>query len=226
MISENNKLILSPSILSANFYNISKEIEVLNKYNVKYLHLDVMDGIFVPNISFGIPVIKSLKKQIKNMIFDTHLMIVEPQRYIKQFKDSGSDILTVHLETLENPKEVFNQIKGNGMKVSVVINPETDVEKVYNCINDVDMVLLMSVHPGFGGQSFIDTTYDKIKKLRQEAIKQSKNIDIEVDGGIDFNNMRKVIEAGANILVMGSSIFNGNIEENLQKYFEIAREYD
>lgn len=226
MISENNKLILSPSILSANFYNISKEIEVLNKYNVKYLHLDVMDGIFVPNISFGIPVIKSLKKQIKNMIFDTHLMIVEPQRYIKQFKDSGSDILTVHLETMENPKEVFNQIKENGMKVSVVINPETDVEKVYNCINDVDMVLLMSVHPGFGGQSFIDTTYDKIKKLRQEAIKQSKNIDIEVDGGIDFNNMRNVIEAGANILVMGSSIFNGNIEENLQKYFEIAREYD
>ena len=226
MISANNKLILSPSILSANFYNISKEIEVLNKYNVKYLHLDVMDGIFVPNISFGIPVIKSLKKQIKNMIFDTHLMIVEPQRYIKQFKDSGSDILTVHLETLENPKEVFNQIKENGMKVSVVINPETDVEKVYNCINDVDMVLLMSVHPGFGGQSFIDTTYDKIKKLRQEAIKQSKNIDIEVDGGIDFNNMRNVIEAGANILVMGSSIFNGNIEENLQKYFEIAKEYD
>ena len=197
----NREIILSPSVLSANFYNMSKEIEVLQKYNVKYLHLDVMDGVFVKNISFGIPVIKSLRKNISNMVFDTHLMIVEPQRYIKQFKESGSDI------------------------ASVVINPETEVEKVFDCINDVDMVLLMSVHPGFGGQSFIETTYDKIKKLRQEADKQGKNLDIEVDGGIDFNNMSKVIESGANILVMGSTVFNGNIEENLQKYFELVKDY-
>ena len=221
----NSKIILSPSVLSANFYNMSKEIEVLHKYNVKYLHLDVMDGVFVKNISFGIPVIKSLRKNISNMVFDTHLMIVEPQRYIKQFKESGSDILTVHLETIDNTKEVFDQIKANGMKASIVINPETEVEKVFDCINDVDMVLLMSVHPGFGGQSFIDTTYDKIKKLRQEADKQGKNLDIEVDGGIDFNNMSKVIESGANILVMGSTVFNGNIEENLQKYFELVKDY-
>ena len=221
----NSKIILSPSVLSANFYNMSKEIEVLHKYNVKYLHLDVMDGVFVKNISFGIPVIKSLRKNISNMVFDTHLMIVEPQRYIKQFKESGSDILTVHLETIDNTKEVFDQIKANGMKASIVINPETEVEKVFDCINDVDMVLLMSVHPGFGGQSFIETTYDKIKKLRQEADKQGKNLDIEVDGGIDFNNMSKVIESGANILVMGSTVFNGNIEENLQKYFELVKDY-
>lgn len=221
----NSEIILSPSVLSANFYNMSNEIEILHKYNVKYLHLDVMDGVFVKNISFGIPVIKSLRKNISNMVFDTHLMIVEPQRYIKQFKDSGSDILTVHLETIDNTKEVFDKIKANGMKASVVINPETEVEKVFDCINDVDMVLLMSVHPGFGGQSFIDTTYDKIKKLRQEADKQGKNLDIEVDGGIDFNNMSKVIESGANILVMGSTVFNGNIEENLQKYFELVKDY-
>ena len=221
----NSEIILSPSVLSANFYNMSKEIEILQKYNVKYLHLDVMDGVFVKNISFGIPVIKSLRKNISNMVFDTHLMIVEPQRYIKQFKESGSDILTVHLETIDNTKEVFDQIKANGMKASVVINPETEVEKVFDCINDVDMVLLMSVHPGFGGQSFIETTYDKIKKLRQEADKQGKNLDIEVDGGIDFNNMSKVIESGANILVMGSTVFNGNIEENLQKYFELVKDY-
>ena len=221
----NSEIILSSSVLSANFYNMSKEIEILQKYNVKYLHLDVMDGVFVKNISFGIPVIKSLRKNISNMVFDTHLMIVEPQRYIKQFKESGSDILTVHLETIDNTKEVFDKIKANGMKASVVINPETEVEKVFDCINDVDMVLLMSVHPGFGGQSFIETTYDKIKKLRQEADKQGKNLDIEVDGGIDFNNMSKVIESGANILVMGSTVFNGNIEENLQKYFELVKDY-
>ena len=219
------KIILSPSILSANFYNMSKEIEILQKYNVEYLHLDVMDGLFVKNISFGIPVIKSLKKNIKKMVFDTHLMIVEPHRYITQFKDSGSDILTIHLETEEKPAEVFNLIKQNGMIASVVINPETEVEKVFDCIKDVDMVLLMSVHPGFGGQSFIETTYDKIKKLRAEADKQGKNIDIEVDGGIDFGNIRKVIESGANVLVMGSTVFNGNIEENLQKYFDIVKEY-
>ena len=219
------EIILSPSILSANFYNMSKEIEVLQSYNVKYLHLDVMDGIFVKNISFGIPVIKSLKKNINNMIFDTHLMIVEPHRYITQFKESGSDILTIHLETEENIQPVFELIKQNSMKASVVINPETDVEKVFDCINDVDMVLLMSVHPGFGGQNFIESTYDKIKKLRKEADKQGKNLDIEVDGGIDFNNMRQVIECGANVLVMGSTIFNGNIEDNLQKYFSIIEDY-
>lgn len=221
-----SEIILSPSILSANFYNMSKEIEVLQKYKVRYLHLDVMDGMFVKNISFGIPVIKSLKKYINNMVFDTHLMILEPQRYIRQFKESGSDIFTVHIETIENKKEVFDLIKANGMRASVVINPETEVEKVFDCLNDVDMVLLMSVHPGFGGQSFIETTYNKIKKLRQEANKQKKDIDIEVDGGIDFSNMQKVIESGANVLVMGSTIFNGNIEENLNKYFEIVKDYN
>lgn len=221
----NREIILSPSILSANFYDMSSEIKVLQKYNVKYLHLDVMDGLFVKNISFGIPVIKSLKKYITDMFFDTHLMIVEPHRYITQFKESGSDILTIHLETEDNIKPVLELIKQNNMKASVVINPETEVEKVFDCIKDVDMVLLMSVHPGFGGQSFIESTYDKIKKLRAEADKQGKNLDIEVDGGIDFNNIRKVIESGANVLVMGSTIFNGNIDENLQKYFEIVKDY-
>ena len=221
----NKRIILSPSILSANFYNMSQEIEVLKKYNVEYLHLDVMDGIFVKNISFGIPVIKSLRKNISNMIFDTHLMIVEPHRYITQFKESGSDILTIHLETENNIIEVFDMIKKNNMKASVVINPETDVEKVFDCIKYVDMVLLMSVHPGFGGQSFIETTFDKIKKLRKESERQGRNIDIEVDGGIDFNNIRKVIECGANVIVMGSTIFNGNIEENLIQYFDIIKDY-
>ena len=221
----NKRIILSPSILSANFYNMSHEIEVLKKYNVEYLHLDVMDGIFVKNISFGIPVIKSLRKNISNMIFDTHLMIVEPHRYITQFKESGSDILTIHLETENNIIEVFDMIKKNNMKASVVINPETDVEKVFDCIKYVDMVLLMSVHPGFGGQSFIETTFDKIKKLKKESERQGRNIDIEVDGGIDFKNIRKVIECGANVIVMGSTIFNGNIEENLIQYFDIIKDY-
>lgn len=221
----NREIILSPSILSANFYNMSKEIEVLQRYNIRFLHLDVMDGVFVKNISFGIPVIKSLKKKINSIIFDTHLMIVEPHRYIIQFKESGSDILAIHLEAEENIKPVIEIIKQNNMKASVVINPETEVEKVFDCINDVDMVLLMSVHPGFGGQSFIESTYDKIKKLRAEADKQGKNLDIEVDGGIDFTNLQKVIESGANVLVMGSTVFNGNIEENLQKYFEIIKDY-
>lgn len=220
------EIILSPSILSANFYNMKEQIEILNKYNVQYLHLDVMDGMFVKNISFGIPVIKSLRKNIKDMFFDTHLMIVNPERYIKQFKESGSDLLTIHLETVENPIEIIDEIKKNDMKAAVVINPETDIKKVFNCINCVDMILLMSVHPGFGGQSFIEGTYDKIKTLREEANRQNINLDIEVDGGIDFNNMKKVIDCGANVLVMGSTIFNGNIEENLQKYFEIVKEYE
>ena len=209
------EIIINPSLLSANFYNLEKDIEILHNNDIKYLHLDVMDGMFVPNISFGIPVIKSIKENNSNFILDTHLMINEPHRYIDNFIEAGSDIITIHLEAESEIKKTLEYIKSKNIKTAISINPETDINRIYDYIYFVDMVLIMSVHPGFGGQKFIESSIDKILHLYKFINDNKLNIDIEVDGGININNINKVVDAGANIIVMGNSIFNGNIEKNI-----------
>ncbi len=216
---------LAPSLLSANFYNLENDLNILSKKNIKYLHLDVMDGMFVPNISIGIPVISSIKKNTKDtFILDTHLMIEEPERYIDNFKDAGTDILTIHREISSDYLKVIDMIKGSGLKVGVSINPETDVNKIIDVIDNVDLILVMSVHPGFGGQQFIESSLEKITFLNDLRNKNGYNYKIEVDGGIYAENVNKVINAGADIIVSGSGVFKGNISENIDRFMEAFKE--
>lgn len=216
---------LAPSLLSANFYNLENDLNILSKKNIKYLHLDVMDGMFVPNISIGIPVISSIKKNTKDtFILDTHLMIEKPERYINNFKDAGADILTIHREISSDYLKVIDMIKDSGLKVGVSINPETDVNKIIDAIDKVDLILVMSVHPGFGGQQFIESSLEKITFLNDLRNKNGYNYKIEVDGGIYVENVNKVINAGADIIVSGSGVFRGNISENIDRFMEAFKE--
>ena len=216
---------LAPSLLSANFYNLENDLNILSKKNIKYLHLDVMDGMFVPNISIGIPVISSIKKNTKDtFILDTHLMIEKPERYIDNFKDAGADILTIHREISSDYLKVIDLIKDSGLKVGVSINPETDVNKIIDAIDKVDLILVMSVHPGFGGQQFIESSLEKIAFLNDLRNKNGYNYKIEVDGGIYVDNVNKVINAGADIIVSGSGVFKGNISENIDRFMETFKE--
>lgn len=216
---------LAPSLLSANFYNLENDLNILSKKNIKYLHLDVMDGMFVPNISIGIPVISSIKKNTKDtFILDTHLMIENPERYINNFKDAGADILTIHREISSDYLKVIDMIKDCGLKVGVSINPETDVNKIIDAIDKVDLILVMSVHPGFGGQQFIESSLEKITFLNDLRNKNGYNYKIEVDGGIYVENVNKVINAGADIIVSGSGVFRGNISENIDRFMETFKE--
>lgn len=216
---------LAPSLLSANFYNLENDLNILKECNIKYLHLDVMDGMFVPNISMGVPVIASIKKNTNDLfILDTHLMIEKPERYIKNFKDAGSDILTIHREISSNYLNVINLIKSEGLKVGISINPETGVNTILDVLSIVDLVLVMSVHPGFGGQSFIEKSIDKIKKIHDLRIENNHNYLIEVDGGIYAENVKKVIDAGADIIVSGSGVFKGNIKNNIISFNKIFKE--
>ncbi|MBP3200354.1 MAG: ribulose-phosphate 3-epimerase [Lachnospiraceae bacterium] len=216
---------LAPSLLSANFYNLENDLNILSKKNIKYLHLDVMDGMFVPNISIGIPVISSIKKNTKDtFILDTHLMIEKPERYIDNFKDAGADILTIHREISSDYLKVIDLIKDSGLKVGVSINPETDVNKIIDAIDKVDLILVMSVHPGFGGQQFIESSLEKIAFLNDLRNKNGYNYKIEVDGGIYVENVNKVINAGADIIVSGSGVFKGNISENIDRFMETFKE--
>lgn len=197
---------LAPSILSANFADLLNDCKKVEKAGCEYLHLDVMDGHFVPNITFGPQVIKSLRKDI-DMVFDAHLMIEDPDAYLPQLKDAGVDIVTVHQETCTHLHRTIQNIKANGMRAGVVLNPATPIDTIKHVLVDIDMVLLMSVNPGFGGQSFIPEVLEKIKELRSLIDEKNLNIDIEVDGGIKAENIKQVVDAGANILVAGSAIF-------------------
>ena len=216
---------LAPSLLSANFYNLEKDLNILKNNNIKYLHLDVMDGMFVPNISMGVPVIASIKKNTNDLfILDTHLMIEKPERYIKNFKDAGSDILTIHREISSDYLNVIDSIKSEGLKVGVSINPETEVDTILDSLNIVDLVLVMSVHPGFGGQSFIESSIDKIKELYELRLKNGYNYLIEVDGGIYAENVKRVIDAGVDVIVSGSGVFKGDIKNNIINFNKIFKE--
>lgn len=199
--------LIAPSLLSADFSKLKDDIEMINSSEADWFHIDVMDGVFVPNISFGFPVIKHIKKYAKKPL-DVHLMIIEPDRYINQFKDVGADIISVHYETCTHLNRSINSIKELGLKAGVVLNPHTNVFVLEDIIQDVDMVLIMSVNPGFGAQSFIPNTYEKISRLKELIErKQSKSL-IEVDGGVDLSNANRLFKTGANILVAGNSVFS------------------
>lgn len=198
--------LIAPSLLSANFANLIVDIEMINESEADWFHLDVMDGLFVPNISFGIPVIRSVKKFAKKPL-DVHLMIVEPQRYIQMFCDYGANILSVHYEACTHLHSTVSAIKTAGMQAGVVLNPHTPVHLLENIIEDADVILLMSVNPGFGGQKFIENTYSKISSLKELIISKKSLAKIEIDGGVGLDNATKLCDVGADILVAGNSIF-------------------
>lgn len=215
--------ILSPSILAADFTKLGKEIEDVEKGGAGYIHFDVMDGVFVPSISFGLPVLSSIRKATKACM-DVHLMITEPERYVEEFAKQGADIITVHLETLKYPERTLNHIRALGKKVGLSINPATPVSAVVPYLKMVDMVLIMTVNPGFGGQKYINSCTDKIKELRAIINEKNVNVDIEVDGGIYDENIHTVLAAGANVIVMGSAVFRGNAYENAKHFVGILEE--
>ncbi|HER40365.1 MAG TPA: ribulose-phosphate 3-epimerase [Salinimicrobium catena] len=200
------KKLIAPSVLAADFGNLQRDIEMINNSEADWFHIDIMDGVFVPNISYGMPVLQAIAKHAKKTI-DVHLMIVDPDRYIKTFAELGSDILTVHYEACTHLHRTLQAIKAEGMKAGVAINPHTSVELLEDVIKDIDLVLIMSVNPGFGGQSFIENTYKKVKRLKEIIKANNAETLIEVDGGVTDKNAAKLVEAGADALVAGSFVF-------------------
>ena len=199
--------IVAPSILAADFGNLAKDIEMVNNSQAEWFHLDVMDGVFVPNISYGMPIIEKINS-LTDKVLDVHLMIVDPDRYISTFKQVGADILTVHYEACTHLHRTIQAIKVEGMKAGVALNPHTPVSVLEDVINDLDLVLIMSVNPGFGGQKFIENTYNKVSKLKKMITEANANVIIEIDGGVGVQNASKLVEAGADALVAGSAVFN------------------
>ena len=202
---------LSPSILSANFAALGEDVKKAERGGAQYLHIDVMDGAFVPSLSIGFPVIRSLRR-LTDMVFDVHLMICDPDRYIKEFAEAGADIITVHAEACTHLNRTIASIKEQGVKAGVVLNPATPLTALDYVLEELDMVLLMTVNPGFGGQKYIESSTRKIQDLRKMIAARGLNMDIEVDGGIKLDNVKTVLDAGANVIVAGSAVFGGDVE--------------
>jgi ribulose-phosphate 3-epimerase len=208
---------LAPSILAADFNQLGEQIGLLEQAGAQYLHIDVMDGLFVPSISFGMPLIASIRKNSK-LIFDVHLMIQEPIRYLEEFKAAGADIITVHAEACTHLHRTVTKIKELGLKAGISLNPATSLSTLEYILPEVDMILIMTVNPGYGGQAFIPSSLRKIRSLKEMALRLGAEIDIEVDGGITTGNVTEVLEAGANIIVAGTSVFRGNVLENVAEF--------
>ncbi len=213
---------LSPSILSADFTRLGEQVAVVEQAGAQYIHFDVMDGFFVPNISFGMPVLSSLRKKT-NLMMDVHLMVQEPARYIQKTADCGADIITVHAEACTDLNYTIDLIKDKGLLAGVALNPATPLTELAYILQRIDMVLIMTVNPGLGGQKLIPYTLDKVRDLKKMIDKQGLKTDIEVDGGINFETIESALEAGANIVVAGSAVFEGDIEENTKRMLEIIK---
>ncbi|MBO6283102.1 MAG: ribulose-phosphate 3-epimerase [Pseudobutyrivibrio sp.] len=213
---------LAPSILSADFGVLKEQLELIDEAGAQYVHFDVMDGVFVPSISYGMPVLKSIRKYT-DRLFDVHLMIVDPERYIKDFAEAGADIITVHAEACKHLDATIDLIKANGAIAGVALNPATPVATIKHVLDKVDMVLIMTVNPGFGGQKLIPYTIDKVRELVKLCNEVGAKIDIEVDGGINIDTIDDALDAGANIIVAGSAVFNGDVKANAEALLEKMR---
>ena len=217
--------VLSPSILAADFKVLGQEMKKTEENGAAYIHFDVMDGMFVPSISFGMPVLASIHDATEQFM-DAHLMVQEPIRYVESFQKAGADCVTVHLEACEDVKTTLDKIHACGMKAGLAVNPETDVKELVPYLEDVEMILIMSVHPGFGGQKFIPESLDKIREVRAMLNEKNLETDIQADGGIYVENVREVLDAGANVIVAGSAVFRGDAGENTAKFMEILKSYE
>ena len=219
------KKYLAPSILSADFTKLGEQLNVIEHAGAEYLHLDVMDGIFVPSISFGMPVIQSIRNHTK-MLFDVHMMVVDPERYIGDIRRAGADIISVHIEACHSPKNVLMQIGELGAKPALAISPETSISELEEYLPYLEQVIVMSVNPGFGGQKFIPESLDKIRAIRAMLNEKNLETDIQADGGVYVENVREVLDAGANVIVAGSAVFRGDAGENTAKFMEILKSYE
>ena len=216
---------LAPSILAADFSNLGRDVKKIENAGVEYLHIDVMDGMYVPTISFGAPIIRSLRK-VSSLVFDVHLMIEDPIRLIDEFVEAGADIITVHAEACIHLHRTITAIKEKGVKVGVSLNPSTPLSVLEYVLDELDMVLLMSVNPGYGGQRFLPLTIEKIKSLKEMIDEKNLKVDIEVDGGLSADNVHLVLDAGANVIVAGTAVFKNDISRNVHQFKEVFKKYE
>lgn len=217
--------ILSPSILSADFKKLGSEVQLIDEAGAEYIHIDVMDGMFVQSISYGMPVMKAIR-EVTDKVFDVHLMIEEPVRYIEDFVKSGANIITVHVEACKDVVATIEKIRACGAKPSITLNPETPVSAIEPYISLVDMVLIMSVHPGFAGQKFIPASLEKVREVKKYMEEKAIDADIEIDGGINMENLASILEAGANVIVAGASIFAGDVTANVKAFKEVMNAWN
>lgn len=213
---------LAPSILSADFCQLGKQIEEIGEGGAQYVHIDVMDGVFVPSISFGMPIVSSIRPRTK-MFLDVHMMVTKPERYVEEFVKCGADNVTIHVEACDCVEETLKKIKDLGAKASIALNPETPVSAIVPYLEFVDMVLVMTVHPGFGGQKYIAECTDKIREVRQLIEERKLDVNLEIDGGVNLDNLSMNLEAGANVIVAGSAVFKGDIKEKTRQFLDLMQ---